>query len=595
MKEHGNLLLFRNEKLKEIGGKIMMQEETGNSVDMSRPQVTGKQQSNGLLEHFEKIVELSEKKGFTETFWQNAKPHLEYAANTLKLSAKQTAVFAHFLNHCDDQSITIDDIAKSIKCSRIKLLRYMDDIDELGKRKMLRCCKEVSAYSGKENGMPRYRVPTDVVRAIRKNEVFIPESYQNISFEKFFCIVGDLFAQRSDNELSYEALIDEFCDLIKDNPQLSISQQIKQNSLHMESVVVLMRVCDLFINENDDAVITDQFSDIFETPWQFRDFEHDLKDGDHDLMEKGLLEFANNNGYSDSEFFHLSDKAKCECLAEFDIKKRNGKRGKDFIFEKDIADKKLFYNAKEHGQIQQLSALLAPEKFTAIQDKLKARGMRGGFACLFYGAPGTGKTETVYQIARATGRDILPVDISETKSKWFGESEKSVKQIFDRYRGVVQSGGLAPILLFNEADAVIGKRITIGGNNASIEKTLNAIQNIILQEIETLEGILIATTNFENNMDSAFERRFLYKIKFEKPETSARQSIWQSAIPELSDADAQVLAERFNFSGGQIENIARKHTVECILSDETPTLEILIGFCKEESLVTQETRIGFGM
>jgi hypothetical protein len=458
---------------------------------------------------------------------------------------------------------------------------------------MLRCCKEVRGYTGKENGMPRYRVPTDVVRAMRKNEVFTPESYNNISFEKFFCIVGDLFEQRRNNELSYDALVNEFRDLTNDNPQLSITQQIKQTTLCTESVVVLMRVCDLFINENDDAVVVDQLSDIFETAWQFRDFEHDLKDGDHDLMERGFLEFANNDGYSDSEFFHLSDKAKRECLAEFDIKKRNGKRGKDFLFAKNITDKKLFYNAKEHDQIQQLTALLAPEKFSAILNKLKTRGMRGGFACLFYGTPGTGKTETVYQIARATGRDILPVDISETKSKWFGDSEKAVKQLFDRYRGVVQSGGIAPILLFNEADAVIGKRVAMNGDDTSIEKTLNAIQNIILQEIENLEGILIATTNFENNMDSAFERRFLYKIKFEKPETSARQSIWQSIIPELSDDYAQVLAERFSFSGGQIENIARKHTVECIISDEAPTLETLIGFCKEESLIKQEARIGF--
>lgn len=84
--------------------------------------------------------------------------------------------------------------------------------------------------------------------------------------------------------------------------------------------------------------------------------------------------------------------------------------------------------------------------------------MRKGFACLFYGSPGTGKTETAYQIARKTGRDIMIVNVSEIKSCWVGESEKNIKALFDRYREYVRSYEVAPILLFNEADAIIGIR-----------------------------------------------------------------------------------------------------------------------------------------
>ncbi|GMO47155.1 MAG: hypothetical protein Ta2G_02510 [Termitinemataceae bacterium] len=550
---------------------------------------------SSLLEHFEKIVELSGGKGFSETFWNKAKQHLDCASNTMRISTTQAAIFAHFLNRCDDQMIRMEDIADSIKCNRIKLLRYMDDIDELEKRKLLRCCKQVSGYTGKENGMPTYRVPSDVIRSIRNGKIYKPASYKNISFDKFFCEIGDLFQQRINAELSYNSLVDELRDLSNDNPQLSITQKIKCYKLISDSVITLIRFCDLYVNNNDDNVGMHDIDDIFETPWDFRIIRQSLQDGSHDLMQLGLLEFANNDGYSDTEHFHLTDKAKSEFLLEFDLKQRNSNRGKDFLFAKNISEKKLFYNKKESSQIEQLTTLLSLKKFSSIRDKLKQRGMRGGFACLFYGAPGTGKTETVYQIARTTGRDILAVDISETKSHWFGDSEKAVKQIFDRYRGVVKSGDLAPILLFNEADAVIGKRTSIGTANASTDKTLNAIQNIILQEIETLEGIMIATTNFENNMDAAFERRFLYKIKFEKPETDSRASIWQSIIPELSVSDASVLATRFNFSGGQIENIARKRTVECIISDDVPTLDTLIKFCCEESLVKEESRIGFGV
>jgi SpoVK/Ycf46/Vps4 family AAA+-type ATPase len=228
-----------------------------------------------------------------------------------------------------------------------------------------------------------------------------------------------------------------------------------------------------------------------------------------------------------------------------------------------------------------------------VQERLKAKNMRTGFACLFYGKPGTGKTETVNMLARKTGRDIMLVDIAETKSCWFGESEKQIKQVFDRYRAFVKVNNPAPILLFNEADAVISKRKDAGAGN--VAQTENAMQNIILQEMETLDGIMIATTNLTQNLDSAFERRFLYKIEFEKPSLEARTAIWQAQIPELSEADAQALAERFDFSGGQIENIARKRAVDSILDGGGLDLQTLTAYCRDETLNNADSgkRIGF--
>ncbi|MDR0823373.1 MAG: hypothetical protein LBN20_06320, partial [Endomicrobium sp.] len=126
------------------------------------------------------------------------------------------------------------------------------------------------------------------------------------------------------------------------------------------------------------------------------------------------------------------------------------------------------------------------------------------------------------------------------------------------------------------------KRTEVGGRNAVVEKSENTIQNIILQEVENLDGILIATTNLTQNLDKAFERRFIYKIEFHKPSLDARKHIWQSIIPTLSDTDAQSLSHSYDFSGGQIENIARKRTVDNIISGEEPNLDKLISFCNEE-------------
>lgn len=219
--------------------------------------------------------------------------------------------------------------------------------------------------------------------------------------------------------------------------------------------------------------------------------------------------------------------------------------------------------------------------------------MRSGFCSLFYGLPGTGKTETVYQIARATGRDILRVDVDKIKSCWVGESEQNMKKLFDRYHNICKNSPLAPILLFNEADAILGSRME--GATRAVDKMENSIQNIILQEMEALEGIMIATTNLTANLDKAFERRFLYKIQFNRPTVEARAQIWQAMLPLLTKDDAHTLASRFDLSGSEIENITRKCTVNSILSgQETIDFTSIIEICHNERISTStRVKIGF--
>ena len=109
------------------------------------------------------------------------------------------------------------------------------------------------------------------------------------------------------------------------------------------------------------------------------------------------------------------------------------------------------------------------------------------------------------------------------------------------------------------------------------------MQNVILQEMEDFDGILIATTNLTCNLDKAFERRFLYKIEFNKPETEVKAKIWISMLKKLSKKDALHLATHFDFSGGQIENIARKRTVDYILSGRYASLDEIETYCRSEA------------
>lgn len=280
---------------------------------------------------------------------------------------------------------------------------------------------------------------------------------------------------------------------------------------------------------------------------------------------------------------------------------------KNLIAPDAIACKELFFSPKLDDQLSLVRSSLQPDTFVTLRSRLEQQNMPKGVAILLYGEPGTGKTESVMQIARATGRAVMHVDISNTKSMWFGESEKIIRQVFADYRRLCErSEGASPtgdgngcpprtshpILLFNEADAIFSKRKDV--SRSSVAQTENAIQNIILEEMEHLDGILVATTNLADNLDAAFERRFLFKIRFDRPTIEAKKSIWQSKLPVLTDTDAEALATQYDFSGGQIDNIVRKAIMNEIVKGESPTLATLQALCAEERISRGITsKIGF--
>ena len=294
---------------------------------------------------------------------------------------------------------------------------------------------------------------------------------------------------------------------------------------------------------------------------------------------------------------HFIIKAEKEILSDKKNAKEKGteeSNNKSLILFNTIKSKNMYYNERENESIRKLISLLSEENYREIQKRLDERKMRNGFTCLFIGGPGTGKTETAYQIARLTGRNIMAVDIAETKSMWFGESERKIKETFDTYREAVNNSKITPILLFNEADGVISKRLELNSSSRAIDRAENGIQNIILQEIENLTGILIATTNLAQNMDKAFERRFLYRINFDMPCEQGRKSIWNTLLPELPVELVTDLSGKFDLSGGQIENIARKINIDTILTG-CVTKDTMMQYCEDEiqsSFITPK-RIGF--
>jgi hypothetical protein len=538
-----------------------------------------------LLQHIEQITDLCEKNGLDDTFFAEAKENLEHMSVELNISPLQAALFSLFVAQSDDSGICPADIAGSAKWKTIKVLQNMNEFDALVRKKLIASSKDRS-------GSKRFRVPPAVINALIRNTPIEAKETVNLDIFQFFDALETLVNMRQDNEISSADFIFETNKLLEENKDLKFSQAAKSYRLKENLQAILLFFCEKLVNNDDDEINFGQIEAIFESASEFRRIRDSFRSRDNALFEKGIVENATSGGFGSRECFKISDKAKGELFSEINICSITADSKKDLILSSSIVKKTMFYNPQEEQKVRRLTDLLQPGNYAAVLARLSEQGMRSGFACLFHGRPGTGKTETVNMIAKETGRDIMQVNIAETKSCWFGESEKIIKKVFDKYKAYVEKNETAPILLFNEADAIIGKRKDVTTGN--VAQTENAIQNIILQELENLKGILIATTNLTKNLDKAFERRFLFKIEFGKPSLEARKSIWRMQIPELKDGEAAVLAEKFDFTGGQIENIARKHIIDAVLSGDKISLETLIAHCQDENLEkTGGQAIGF--
>ena len=174
-----------------------------------------------------------------------------------------------------------------------------------------------------------------------------------------------------------------------------------------------------------------------------------------------------------------------------------------------------------------------------------------GVSALFSGPPGTGKSMVAALIARDLGLELYQVDLAKVVSKWIGETEQNLAALFD-----AAEAGHA-ILLFDEADAMFGKRTEVRSSN---DRHANLETNYLLQRLESFTGICLLTSNHESNIDPAFQRRLSLHLRFELPDAAERATLWRAMLPDAAPAEAGVdfeaLAGRYAMSGGYIRNAA---------------------------------------
>lgn len=508
-----------------------------------------------------------------------------YVGEMMSLSQVQVLVMAACLERCSRYRNDLSDLADTLHVSYLKLLEFNDDLEDLKKRGFIRLDKD-----------GHVSLPQSVLEAFKNNRAYVKPENKGLTTIAIMRRLRDLFKLANDEQIEDAELLAEARTLIDDNPDTAFSKECR--SLHLDNycdneVQLFLYLAHMYYNDDDDEITRSQVEEAFASLEHCDSVLCELHDESLSLMQKSVIEFVNTDGMKSKDFIHICDDVKERLFADACAISRRNQIPADIIKADRIIPHDMYYDGEVKRQVDVLRSMLFSERYGDICDTLKRKGLRTGFSCIFYGSPGTGKTETVKQLARECSRDVMMVDVSQLKSCWVGESEKNIKGLFDRYRRMVRESPVAPILLFNEADAIFGIRKE--GAQSAVDKMENSLQNIILQNMEDMDGILIATTNLTENLDKAFERRFLYKVRFERPSVEAKTKIWKSMIPDLTDDQVLSLASSFDFSGGQIENISRKKLIQGILDGVEPSFEDLRTYCCEENIVSAQPhrRIGF--
>jgi len=205
----------------------------------------------------------------------------------------------------------------------------------------------------------------------------------------------------------------------------------------------------------------------------------------------------------------------------------------------------LIVNETIHTQINQLKLWIKHHK-TLLNEWGMNKTILPGFRSLFYGPSGTGKTLTATLLGKEFNRAVYRIDLSQIVSKYIGETEKNLEKIFN------QAENKDWILLFDEADALFGKRTSTKSSN---DRYANQEVSYLIQRVEWFNGLVILTSNFKNNIDDAFLRRFNSIIKFSKPTVEERIKLWTNSKPKNIEIDKQLIvqiATNYELTGAQI-------------------------------------------
>lgn len=261
---------------------------------------------------------------------------------------------------------------------------------------------------------------------------------------------------------------------------------------------------------------------------------------------------------------------------------------------KDIEDCQLFFNSQEQQQINDIKNILMPTNYAKIIRRMHRCKMRCGMLFLLYGDSGVGKTALISSIAKATDRVIVKSTFQ--RSRYVGESELLLRRLFEDYDALAKQYKRTkknqPVLLFDECDSIFSTRCKVRHTSDIHE---NSLQNLLLELVGNYNDnrIIFLTTNHIENMDNAFMRRILFKVKVNTPCQEVRSQIIHSLFPSLTENEVATLSE-YQMTGANWANVSQKANINHVIYGEDINIKSLSNYCLQEGSTTPKLqRIGF--
>ena len=319
-----------------------------------------------LLTAIEQIVEKAKDSMLSPEFYRKASRYIKYVSDKLDLTKEQSVMLALFINLSDDDSIRLYQLSNYVQCPTVRILRYLNEIDELEKRELIRCYRNTRGCCKGTS----YRVPFDVIDALNRNEKFTPKNCTGLTCQELFGELEEIFELRREKEMTYETMVKKINSLFSDNSHLTFVKSVN-NCLSEEDdeddKMLLVLFCHLCVNNGDDNIGYHDLDFLYDDKREWNRQKNALCRGNHFLLLNDIIEYNNDNGMVDRDSYRITRKYKEDELKDVALNRRNkNKNNSAFIHSDKIVEKQLFYGKSIQKQIDELGGLLDEGNYQEI-------------------------------------------------------------------------------------------------------------------------------------------------------------------------------------------------------------------------------------
>ncbi|MDO4511689.1 MAG: hypothetical protein Q4B68_07735 [Bacteroidales bacterium] len=389
----------RRKAKQDVNTDAMAEEIMNNLQHLSEEELD----TYSALDLIDALVERSRDCRLTQAFFNVNAPIISRLSAKLGLNEHQALLVAIATEHMR-AGLDIDNVSDYFSCTNAKAMCYKAELEEMYKQGMMRKRCEVFDCN--------YYLTDTMLKSLSNDEQFVPQWKRKLTDEEFVDEIQKVIELLEGDDISLDEAMKMLRNYFSSNSHLTYVTGV--NELHLPDLdfVLLVFICQSVLSGRCSGLRVRSVTTVLGRRYKGRVLEKELTEGNNLLQDLGLVEYVNGDGQATPDHVCITEKTKKGILADYDLSDVFDQRAKKGLVNcEDLVEKTLYYNPAEEKQIARLKELLEEDNFKDVRARMKEAGMRTGFACLFYGSPGTGKTETIYQLARLTGRCIMEVDI----------------------------------------------------------------------------------------------------------------------------------------------------------------------------------------